>query len=178
MGTNVVYIIYMYQPIWYPTSAYSYHVLKFGDIFSPKSKSLYEGSYQRKRVYKAHVLMQITCHIFKNVFRCNFNIFHDMECTLSMTRTEFPNVKLRWIQGVFLSSLLYCFRPSKKNNWLASFFQKFYGREGGFYFYFFDSEVLIGRNTSKTHPYLLLFLHPSVQAFYIIHKHHNGTQKT
>ena len=66
----------------------------------------------------------------------------------------------------------------KKNNWLASFFQKFYGREGGFYFYFFDSEVLIGRNTSKTHPYLLLFLHPSVQAFYIIHKHHNGTQKT
>ena len=23
------------------------------------------------------------------------------------------------------------------NNWLASFFQKFYGQEGGFYFYYF-----------------------------------------
>ena len=27
-------------------------------------------------------------------------------------------------------------RPSKKKNWLASFFQKIYGQEGGFYFYF------------------------------------------
>ena len=61
-------------------------------------------------------------------------------------------------------------RPSKKNNWLASFFQKFYGQEGGFYF-FFDSEVLMPKY-NKTYPYLLSFLHPSVQAYYIIHKHH------
>ena len=25
---------------------------------------------------------------------------------------------------------------------------------------------------NKTYPYLLSFLHPSVQAYYIIHKHH------
>ena len=45
-------------------------------------------------------------------------------------------------------------RPSKKKKkWLPSFFQKFYGREGGFYLYFiFDSEVLIGGNTIKHIP--------------------------
>ena len=31
---------------------------------------------------------------------------------------------------------------------------------------------------NKTYPYLLSFLHPSVQAYYIIHKHHIETQKT
>ena len=51
------------------------------------------------------------------------------------------------------------------NNWLASFFQKFYGREEGFYFYyFFDSEVLMLKY-NKTYPYLLSFLHPSVTTF-------------
>ena len=31
---------------------------------------------------------------------------------------------------------------------------------------------------NKTYPNLLSFLHPSVQAYYIIHKHHIGMQKT
>ena len=31
---------------------------------------------------------------------------------------------------------------------------------------------------NKTYPYLLSFLHPSVQVYYIVHKHHIGMQKT
>ena len=58
-------------------------------------------------------------------------------------------------------------RPSKKKNWLASLFQKFYGRGGGFSF--FDSEVLMLKY-NKTYRYLLSFLYPSVQAYCIIHK--------
>ena len=50
------------------------------------------------------------------------------------------------------------------------------GREV-FIFIFYDSEVLMLKH-NKTYPYLLSFLHPSVQAYYIIHRHHTGTQKT
>ena len=49
------------------------------------------------------------------------------------------------------------------------------GREVSIYF-FFDSEVLMLKY-NKTYPYLLSFLHPSVQAYYIIYKHHIGMQK-
>ena len=47
-------------------------------------------------------------------------------------------------------------RPSKKN-WLAPFFERFYGRK-----VFFDSEVLM-QKYNKTHPYLfsLNMLHRS-----------------
>ena len=72
---------------------------------------------------------------------------------------------------------VYYSRPSKKSNRFASFFQKFYGREEGFLFLFFDSEVLMLKY-SKTYPYLLSFLYPSDQTYYIMHKHHIGTQKT
>ena len=67
----------------------------------------------------------------------------------------------------------------KKYNWLVSFFQKFYGREGGFYF--FESEVLMLKYNktypylllkyNKTYPYLLSFLHPSVRVFTINTRH-------
>ena len=71
----------------------------------------------------------------------------------------------------------FCFYlAEKKKNWLASFSQKFYGREGGFYFYF-EAEVLMLKY-NKTYPYLLSFLHASAQAYHIIHKHCNGMQKT
>ena len=43
--------------------------------------------------------------------------------------------------------------------------------------FFFDLEVLMLKY-NKTYPYLLLFLQPSVQAYYIIHKHLIGMQKT
>ena len=69
-------------------------------------------------------------------------------------------------------------RPSKKKLVGAeSFFRKFYGREGGFYLFFFDSEVLMLKY-DKAYPYLLSLLHSSVQAYHIKHKHHIGTQKT
>ena len=73
------------------------------------------------------------------------------------------------------------FRPCKKKNWLASFFQKFYGRKGGFFIFiifYFQAEVLMLKY-NKTYHYLLSFLHPSVQAYCITHiKHHIGMQKT
>ena len=55
-----------------------------------------------------------------------------------------------------------CLRPSKKKkNWLASLF---------LLLVFLDSDVLMLKY-SKTYPYLLSFLHPSVQeAYYIINK--------
>ena len=69
----------------------------------------------------------------------------------------------------------------KKKNWLASFFQKFYGRKGGFFIFiifYFQAEVLMLKY-NKTYHYLLSFLHPSVQAYCITHiKHHIGMQKT
>ena len=45
-----------------------------------------------------------------------------------------------------------------------------------FYFYFLAEVLMLKYN--KTYPYLLLFLHPSVQAYYIIYKHDIGKQKT
>ena len=45
--------------------------------------------------------------------------------------------------------------------------------------FFFNLEVLMLKYTcNKTYPYLLSFLHPSVQAHYIIHNYHFGMQKT
>ena len=43
----------------------------------------------------------------------------------------FSFILLRLTHCVFKTKAKY-----KKNNWLASFFQKFYGREGSFYFLF------------------------------------------
>ena len=43
---------------------------------------------------------------------------------------------------LLLLLLLLLGQVKKKNKWLASFSQKFYGREGGFYFYF-EAEVLM-----------------------------------
>ena len=69
----------------------------------------------------------------------------------------------------------------KKKNWLAPFFQKFYGRKGGFFIFiifYFQAEVLMLKY-NKTYHYLLSFLHPSVQTYCITHiKHHIGMQKT
>ena len=45
------------------------------------------------------------------------------------------------------------------------------GRENFFVFCFFDLEVLMLKY-NKTYPYLLSLLHPSVQAYHIIYKHH------
>ena len=56
----------------------------------------------------------------------------------------------------------------KNNNWLASFFQKFYGREGGFYlrFFFFDSEVLMLKyNTTNSDFYQVLPSQNSIETF-------------
>ena len=50
------------------------------------------------------------------------------------------------------------------------------GREV-FILFLFDLEVVMLKY-NKTYPYLLSCLHPSVKAYYIIHKHHIGMQKT
>ena len=53
--------------------------------------------------------------------------------------------------------LLNHLRPIKKNNWLASFFQKFYGREGGFYFWFFKIENIIKHIPTYCRPGIQVF---------------------
>ena len=45
------------------------------------------------------------------------------------------------------------------------------------FIFYFEAEVLM-LTYNKTYSYLLLFLHPNVQAYHIIHKHRNGTQET
>ena len=62
-------------------------------------------------------------------------------------------------------------KPSKKYGWRP--FCKILRSEGGS---FFDSEVLILKY-SKTYPYLLSLLDPSVQTYNIIHKHWNTENK-
>ena len=50
------------------------------------------------------------------------------------------------------------------------------GREA--FVFYFEAEVLMLKY-NKAYLYLLSFLHPSVQTYYIIiHKHHFGMQKT
>ena len=50
------------------------------------------------------------------------------------------------------------------------------GQEVFIFIFYFEVEVLMLKY-NKTYPYLLPFLHPSVLAYYVIHKHHIRTQR-
>ena len=70
----------------------------------------------------------------------------------------FGQVKKKWVSILFSEIL-----------WSGRFL---------FLFFYFEAEVLMLKYNKTSYPYLLSFLYPSVQAHHIIHKHHNGTQKT
>ena len=99
-----------------------------------------------------HVLLLCSTRSFWQKVKCCEQELTKTNVTKCMFHSSFGSI------NEILASLLL----GQVNNWLASFFQKFYGREEGFYFYyFFDSEVLMLKY-NKTYPYLLSFLHPSV----------------
>ena len=77
--------------------------------------------------------------MLSTVLKIEKNIIFNLE------KWDFTIKDWAWPVTDFFSLSL--FRPSKKKNWLVSFFQKFYGREEGFYFYFlfwswsFDAKI-------------------------------------
>ena len=79
--------------------------------------------------------------------------------------------------NIYLNSTV-IFKPSKKKIGLRPFFRNFMvGREILIFIFYFEAEFLMLKY-NKTYPYILLFLHRSVQAYYTVHKHHLGIQKT